>query len=361
MNSRLAVLFIAAAMPVAAGAQVQPKCLAAPPGELLVRTSDGRVLRQGNTPGAMPLAGVSDALAVAAYHKDWWLVLRRDGSVLEILKQGAPRVVPGIEKAVDIALGENHAAVLLADGTVRTWGDKTGGIPGDNTCPVRPCEAGSFNKHDADWIERNPNCACPPRTPGKPTNWSAALSTVNLENAASLAAGRYWTFAVLRDGGLRAWGTDYHRSIEGMLGADARKFALRPVPVPAAQKATVAWSGNGVNAARMADGSWKVWGVGVDKMPTDAPALKGAVAVTDFFALFPDGSVRQWRGAKPSALVRQRAVAITADVGVDVQTHSALLDDGQVLLWGPDRIFPNGPVSVMKVDAETVRQCSALR
>ena len=344
-------------------------------GNFIVRLADGSVRifervefrRRGPSfpkpPALKPVAGISDAVAVATSGKHW-LVLRSDGTILswgdnsqgQLGSEAAldrrlgrpmpqptqtPAPVRDITSAVAIAAGEEHSVALLADGTVLTWGSGAYGVPGDGT------------------FETNPALALPRLAPSRVTG---------IDNAVSVAASGSFSFARLADGTIRAWGrNDLMGGTAGALGTGTDESTGAPKPVVGITSAVGVTAGSGgVAAAVLADGTVRAWGYGhgtrgtsgrASNTPLAIEGITEAVAISPYMALRRDGRVQEFpRGqAKWTTPAFSNVVAIASDH----VNRLALLADGRLMAWGHERFYPDGPIVRAELGVETARQCAA--
>jgi hypothetical protein len=345
-------------------------------GNFIVRLADGSVRifervefrRRGPSfpkqPALKPVGGISDAVAVATSGKHW-LVLRSDGTILSWghnsngqlgseaaidrhLRRPMPRPtetpapVRDITSAVAIAAGAEHSVALLADGTVRTWGIGTHGVPGDGT------------------FETNPALAVPRLAPTLVTG---------IDNAVSVAASGYFSFARLADGTIRAWGrNDLMGATAGALGTGSDESTGVPTPVVGITSAVGVTAGSGgVAAAVLADGTVRAWGFGygthrgtagpASNTPLAIKGIAEAVAISPYMALRRDGRVQEFsnRQARWTTPRLTNVVAIASDH----VNRLALLADGRLMAWGHKQFYPDGPIVRAELGAESARQCAA--
>lgn len=152
--------------------------------------------------------------------------------------------VPGISTAVAVGAGRNHSLALLANGTVRAWGRNTSGQLGDGTTTqrtspvavsgltgnpaVRGVAAGAFHSVAvlADgtvraWGEGGQGQLGRGRTAD---SWLPVPTSPALAGVVFVGAGRDHTLAVTAGGGLYAWG----RNDFGQIGDGTTTNVLRP-------------------------------------------------------------------------------------------------------------------------------------
>ena len=202
----------------------------------------------GRTPAPVP--GLSNVIAISA-HGALSLALLADGTLrawgndyVGQAGDGAgvqtgcecidhPVAVPGVAGAVAVAAGSHAAATLLADGTMRTWGANTSGALGDGATTLG---AGG--------------CEC--RGPGPVSALPAAKG---------IAMGTASGFAVRQAGGGMSWG--YNESGElgnGNIGSGECLCVPTPAPVDAAEDLqSIAAGGNHV-LGLLSTGTVASWG-----------------------------------------------------------------------------------------------------
>ena len=345
-------------------------------GNFIVRLADGSVQifervefrpRGGSIakqPALKPVAGISDAVAVATSGKHW-LVLRSDGTILswgqnsqgQLGSEAAlnrrlgrpmprptdtPAPVRDITSAVAIAAGEEHSVALLADGTLRTWGIGTYGVPGDGV------------------FETNPVLAFPRLAPTRVSE---------IDNAVSVSASGYFTVARLADGTLRAWGrNDLMGGTAGALGTGTDESTGVPRPVVGITGAAGVTAGSGgVAAAVLADGTVRAWGYGhgtrrgtagpASNTPLAIAGITEAVAISPYMALRRDGRVQEF--PKGQAAWTTPPISNVVAVASDHVNRLALLADGRLMAWGHKQFYPDGPIVRAELGAESARQCAA--
>jgi len=181
--------------------------------------------------------------------------------------------------AVAVAAGDSHTCALLANGTARCWGTNdsaqlgSAGGPGDSPTPV---------------------------------------TVLNLSNAVSLTAGTFHTCALLANGTVSCWGTNF----DGQVGQSQTGFFSfgSPVPVAGVSNAVAIAAGSSHTCALLANGSARCWGSNLNgelgrrdcrifgcpanSTPDGVASLSGAVAITaglnSTCALRADGTGACW-------------------------------------------------------------------
>ena len=142
------------------------------------------------------------------------------------LSRGTPAPVQGLQSGVlQIVAGPASACALMADHTVRCWGNNVYGQLGDNTQLPR----------------------------------LAPVTVAGLRNVASIAVGATHTCARLTDGALKCWGWAYHGLLgngEGAIGT----IRLAPVDVVSLGTPTAAVAGANSTCTPLATGRLQCWG-----------------------------------------------------------------------------------------------------
>ena len=284
----------------------------------------------------VPVTGITTATVVAAggYHT---CALLQNGTVRcwgqndygqlgdgtltpTFVANRTPVEVSGITTAVAISAGGFHTCALLADGTIRCWGQDNYGQLGDGTTT---------------------NAVTPFTTPASPRPTPVPMTVTGITTAVAVEAGAFHTCALLRDGTMQCWGwNDYFQ-----LGASTSNFNYSSVPV------TV----SGIRPAALAPGAEHTC------------------------VLLPAGTVRCWgdngygqlgNGSARGIYAPSQAAAVTGVTTAVAVTSGAehtcvLLRDGRVQCWGRglfgrlgdgrDRNSPEGnaftPVTVVGIGA----------
>jgi len=218
-------------------------------GQLGLGTSDNS---RHDTPVVIPgLSGVTFIAAGSGFN----VAVRNDGTVWTWGKNengqlGAagpstdrPAQVPGVSGVRAVAAGPNHVLALTADGTVMGWGLNTFGQAGStNFVYMNPTPAPVAGLTSVTGIAAGYGFSLAVKSDGTVWEWGlnpeqlgSGVTNGNpqpnpamvngITNAVSLAAGSNHGLALLNDGSLRAWGSNYNGEI-----GDGTTF-LRPVPV----------------------------------------------------------------------------------------------------------------------------------
>ena len=252
--------------------------------------------------------------------------------------------------------GWDHALILEPDGTMEVWTRYMGG--GGNNA------SGEMGLGHAD-----------------PVSVNTMYSIPGLQNVATAAAGRDYSFAVLADGRVLSWGTRA-RGILGItplaeleVNASPRPDASSPTPVLVLADAVTVSTENGHALALTRDGRAYAWGDGsqsqlglsplpVVKLRTNPPRaldfvpypilvpdLVSVIAVSagdgHSLALLEDGTIRAWGSNRMGqvgdgttvdrpAAVLVSGIRTAVAIAAGSQFSAALLSDGTVMTWGSD-------------------------
>src|SRR5205823_3502286 len=158
-----------------------------------------------------------------------------------IVPNRTPVQVFGITTAVVVSAGGFHTCALLADSTIRCWGQNNYGQLGDGTTT---------------------NAVSPITTPASPRPTPMPATVTGITTAVAVEAGALHTCALLRDGTLRCWGDNGY----GQLGNGSQRGIYAPSEAPAVTgitTAVAATSGAEHTCALLRDGRVQCWGRGL--------------------------------------------------------------------------------------------------
>ena len=287
-----------------------------------------------------PIPGLTDVVAIAAGGQHA-LAVKRDGTVwawgknrdgqLGLGKAGegsrVPVQVPGIRNAVSVAAEGWHSYAVLADGRVLAWGDQL-------------------------WFDQKLSNVSSPKP----------IPVPGVEHAVAVRAGSP-TLALLKDGGVMAWGNGYLGNGVKRQGTYAASTMPQPVRLDVRDAVAIAAGSTSAGIVRR-DGTVWLWGgndygaLGMGKtegsgkadklVPTQVPGVSGAAELALGSAstiVLQDGTIRTWGDGRLGATGRAGtdrvgvpvAVAKVADVVQVAAQHYvnlALTRDGRVLAWG---------------------------
>jgi alpha-tubulin suppressor-like RCC1 family protein len=272
------------------------------------------------------LAQLADGTVWAWGSQDWYQCGQP-----EYVDQLTPAKVLDLEQVVAISAGGWHSLALMPDGTVRAWGANNEGQRG----------VGS----------KSANVYSPP------------ASVVNLQDVTAISAGGQHSVALVRDGTVRAWGSqDWYQ-----VGIPAWVDKAQPTEVLELVGVSAISAGGWHSLALLGDGTVRGWGANNYGQlgggttwgnryhaPVQAANLNGVKAVATgshhSLALREDGTVWAW-GANGWGQLgdgtnqhRNRPVQVADLEGVtaiasgslqDWSHHSvALREDGTLWAWG---------------------------
>jgi len=194
------------------------------------------------------------------------------GGLIAILFGSASGAAAGApeDHAVAITAGSSHTCAVLADGTVRCWGDNWGFQLGDGTRISSSVPVAVTGISSAVAIAAGANHTCALLADGAIRCWGAGgygqlgdgtwrgSSTVpvpvtGISTAVAIAAGWFHTCAVLADGAVRCWGSNDHGS--GQLGDGTTASSNVPVPVTGISTTVAVAAGVHHTCAVLADGA----------------------------------------------------------------------------------------------------------
>jgi alpha-tubulin suppressor-like RCC1 family protein len=243
----------------------------------------------------------------------------------------APPPPPG--NAARIAGGDQHSTVLLANGTLQSWGSDSAGALGGGS-------------------DRN--------VPGP---------VAILTNVQSLGQGDTHTLAVLADGTAWAWGYNGF----GQLGDGTTNSAQVPVQVSGISNAVAACGGTLHSLVLLADGSVRAFGANIDGqigdgsnierlVPTAIPGISNATAIAcgggHSLVLLADLTVRAWgrnnNGQLGDGTVTNSNVPVAVGgpggvtaIAAGFEHSLSLLGSGAVMAWGANLLGQLGDNSTL--------------
>jgi alpha-tubulin suppressor-like RCC1 family protein len=262
------------------------------------------------------------------------------GSLIETVD--TPAFLPGLSGVAQVAGGrEVHALAVLADGSVRSWGNNEYGQLGDGTTHERTIAG-----------------------PGP-----------NLSGVVEVAAGEYHSVALLSSGRVMVWGDNEagqlgQGSNVGPQSCGSGACATVPVEVPGITDAVAVGATEYSTFAVLSNGTVLGWGadrygelgdgIGVQTgchcvpTPVAIPGVSGAIAIDgsedSVMALLADGRVMDWGwndsgqagngtqgpfgGCECSPPVFAGGITTATEVAAGEYSGFALLADGTVMGWG---------------------------
>jgi alpha-tubulin suppressor-like RCC1 family protein len=235
-----------------------------------------------------------------------------------------PVTVNTLTGATAIAAGYGHACALLADSTMRCWGENREGQLGNgataNPGTAQPVIVSGISGATAITTGAYHTCAllnngtlrCWGRNHqgqlgnGTATSSSTAVTVSGLTGVAAVSGGGVHTCAVLNDGTVRCWG----ENLFGQLGNGSTATSYTPVQVTGISNAVNVSVGWRHTCALLGDGTVRCWGENINgklgngtttnsTTPVPVSGLTGAVGVTAGWwqhscALLGNGTVKCW-------------------------------------------------------------------
>jgi alpha-tubulin suppressor-like RCC1 family protein len=289
-----------------------------------------------------------------------------------------------------VATGANHSCALLADQTVRCWGNNASGQLGDGT------RTNSFNAvtvtglTGVQSLSAGGLATCAITNAGAAVCWgdtdqgssgsSPPVTVFGLNAATGVAAGGESSCALIA-GTVKCWGSNYY----GSLGNGSFADSATPVLVAGISNATALSGGTAHYCARLATGVVQCWGfnyydslghvgqVGDSAVPLNVTNITTAVAVSAGWghscAVLQNQSVQCWGdgasgqlGANPpsgtSSATPLTVAGINTATGIAAGGvfSCALLSGGGVKCWGSNTFsqLGNGTVNVGGITPVTV-------
>jgi alpha-tubulin suppressor-like RCC1 family protein len=280
----------------------------------------------GESTSLLTYASIEAGYGVRSY------AVRADGTVACLQSYGPCDVPLDLDSVKQVAGGVYHTVALLADGSLKAWGDNFEGqlnVPGD-LGPVSMLDAGADHtialRLDGQvrcWGKNDKGQCSPPPQAG---------------TIVRVAAGYNHSLAINAAGAVIAWG-------DNQGGA----CSVPPLPAPAVEVTGGAY----FSAARLADGSVVCWGGNSWGECTPPGGLGSVTSISAGWAhcaaVRPDGTVACWgrNSAQQCDVPPLASPAVSVNAGSD--GCIALLQDGSVVTWGSVSPPPASLLSVSKV------------
>jgi alpha-tubulin suppressor-like RCC1 family protein len=223
---------------------------------------------------------------------------------------GIPVNVSDITNAINISCGFEHTAIILADGSIKTFGSNIFGQLGNSTT----------------------------------TNSSIPVSITDITNAVAVSCGYLHTAVLLADGSIKTFG--YNGNYQ--LGNNTRTNSNIPVTVSGINNAIGVACGDRYTAVLLADGSVKTFGNN-NIIPVTVPDITNAIAIASSYyhtaVLLADGSVKTFgtnmfgqlgNGTTTASNIPVTVSGITTAIGVSCGWYhtAVLLADGSIKTFG---------------------------
>lgn len=255
-----------------------------------------------------------------------------------------PRVISGVENAVELAAGDEHTCALSRDGRVRCWGSATPS-PVPNLSGVVQIAAGAAH-------------TCARQTSGAVACWGdgrvgqmgqsgEGLDDVrepivipNVDSAISLTAGGRSTCVVMQGGNVSCWGLVGTGEVEGVVGASRVELSRFPIVRGVGDCDPNCWSGEeriDFACAAVNDGT-VCWERDGQRRETTSQSGRSTLSGDTRCTIDADGNVGCQRGMLP--------VSRADEIAFGVAFACARADD-EVACWGRSNHGQAGPVPDM--------------
>lgn len=287
--------------------------------------------------------------------------------------QNAPNLaVTGITNAVAVDTNYNHTCAILADHTIKCWGDGSSGKLGNNSdiSQETPVSVSGITTATKISVGNVSSCALLSDSTikcwgynyygglGDGTNTAryTPVSVSGITNAIDIGVGTYYACALLADNTVKCWGYNPYYN----LGNGTTVNSNVPVVVANISGATALAVGDYFNCVILSDSTIKCWGVGTNGQLGNGASVTSStpVAVTGITnaveikareahacARLADGTIKCWgyngygqlgNGTYTSTNTPVVVTGITTAKGVDVGYYfsCATLTDNTVECWG---------------------------
>jgi alpha-tubulin suppressor-like RCC1 family protein len=284
-----------------------------------------------------------------------------------------PRRVKGITDAIALTFRGDTGCALLAQGTVKCWGDNDYGQLGNGTTIDSnvPVAVTGINSATAVAGSRGQTCALladgtvecwglneyGELGDGTNTSSNVPVSVLGIQTATAVAADGGHACALLASGAVQCWG----RNDFGQLGNGTTIDSNTPVTVAGIFSATAITAGGYVTCALLASGAVKCWGEGIrgelgdglstqSSVPVSVAGISTAIAITagsnHACAILSSGAAQCWgwnyygqlgngqSATQSSTPVRVSGISAPVRLAAGAEHTCALLSDGAIRCWG---------------------------
>lgn len=284
------------------------------------------------------------------------------------------KVLDGIDDAVQVGVGVDHACVRRSGGEVVCWGRNDAGQLGTGALAPRPGARPVSGLADAVFLAVSGDHACAVRAGGRVVCWGGRVPqpggraekvpfpapVAGVAGAIAVATAEVHTCALLRGGQVVCVGENSF----GALGDPAKKGDSGPVLVRGLTRARSVVTSHFGGCAVRDGGTVTCWGSGAitawapggpadrlteaesDRLvtPSPLPGVTGAAALATFdlqaCALWNSGVVRCWNTESRSMIPFEPLLGGTGPVGAEdvrsIQDDLAVLRDGRLATFGAE-------------------------
>jgi probable HAF family extracellular repeat protein len=310
-----------------------------------------------------------------------------DGSTADRLW---PAIVEGITDAIAVVAGDSHTTALRVDGTVWTWGSNGNGQLGNGSADDSPLPVevitdqgvpldniiavaaggwhnlalradGAIWSWGANWSGQLGDgtthdhatavaIALPASVSASAKKFDATSSSTAV--VSQLSAGAAHSFALLSDGSLLAWGSNW----SGQLGIGSFDDQLNPKAVSAISHVATIVAGDSHSVALLTNGTLSAWGnnsdgqlgvanIGFSGGPVQVPGLSNITSVASgsshVLARSTDGTVWTFGSNGYGQLGRKSSAPAPTQTDID-RDHNGLADWWETSYFGSTGSSPYG-------------------
>lgn len=274
--------------------------------------------------------------------------------------------IAAVAGPTSVSAGFYSSCAVLADGTVRCWGNNAFGLLGDGTTIARSVPVPVAGIANATAVSVGPWETCALLADGTVRCWgltglpgasatTAPVPVPGISSAVAISTGADHACALLLDGTISCWGSNNY----GQLGDGTTSDSSTPVIVPGVSNAIAISAGLGHTCAVLADGTIRCWGsnafgqlgdgTAMDRStPVPVAGISRAVAVdaggVGTCAVLSDSTVRCWGGRangefegvwpQSSAPVAVDGLSSVINISAGLEHTCAVLAGGGVRCWG---------------------------
>lgn len=257
-----------------------------------------------------------------------------------------PVTVSGISAATEVSSGGIHTCALLSNSTVKCWGGNGRGELGNGATNFNsPTPVTVSEISNATAITTGSNHACALLADGTVKCWGNNFSTPvtvsEISSAMEVSAGSIHTCVLLSNSTVKCWGANFY----GQLGNGTTADSAIPVPVNGISTAATVSAGHSNTCARLSNGTVKCWGdnafgelgngtnTGPERCllmqpcsttPVSVSGISTAIAVSTgsgyACALLSDGTVQCWGINRSGQLGNGTTIDSSIPITIDIRS-----------------------------------------